>query len=84
MEFDQTYTQEVIRIFEEFKQTEDERGKPASVETNPEGQMGEHGGVIYKKKKKKGGPVLSVPTVLPSKLIYQFLKWIQENETEAS
>jgi len=70
MDIDLTYSDEIIRIFQEFKQNEDK------LFSNPEVNSGEKGRVILKKKKNKNAHMLNVPKLSPDQLIYSFLEWI--------
>jgi hypothetical protein len=74
LDIDQTYCDEVIRIFQEYKQIEDdEQIMLAKLYSNPEVNLGEQGIIIIKKKKSKKA---SASTLSPPELIYNFLEWI--------
>ena len=53
IDIDLTYSDEIIRIFQEFKQNEDKWDLQDKLFSNPEVNSCEKGGVILKKKKNK-------------------------------
>ena len=76
MDIDLTYSDEIIRIFQEFKQNEDIGDRQDKLFSNPEVNSGVKGGVILKKRKNKNAHMLNVPKLSPDQLIYSFLEWI--------